>query len=55
MRGRHTARSAAGVDAREAYAVVEGLLAALMAFRQGPGPSTRRPTPAEEEDPLFIG
>ena len=41
--------------AREAYAVIEGLLAALMAFRQGPGPSTRRPTPSEEEDPLFIG
>lgn len=38
--------------AREAYAMLQGLLAA---FRQGPAPSTRRPTAPEEEDPLFIG
>ena len=41
--------------AREAYAVVQGLLAALAAFRQGPAPTARRPTAAEDEDPLFIG
>jgi len=41
--------------AREAYAVVQGLLAALSAFRQGaPGPA-RRPSTNEEEDSLFIG
>ena len=41
--------------AREAYAVVQGLLAALSAFRQGPAPSARRPATTEEEDSLFIG
>ena len=42
--------------AREAYAMVQGLLGALSAFRQGPAPpGHRRPTAAEEEDPLFIG
>jgi len=42
--------------AREAYAVVQGLLGALSAFRQGGSPSaSRRPVAAEEEDPLFIG
>ena len=41
--------------AREAYAMVQGLLAALSAFRQGaPGPP-RRPSTNEEEDSLFIG
>lgn len=43
------------VPAREGYAVLQGLLAALAAFRQGGGPSRRGPTAAEEEDPLFIG
>lgn len=48
-------QASVATPAREAYAVVQGLLAALAAFRQGPGPSRRRPTAAEEEDPLFIG
>jgi len=41
--------------AREAYAVVQGLLAAFSAFRQGPAPAGRRPATTEEEDSLFIG
>jgi hypothetical protein len=41
--------------AREAYAVVQGLLAAMSAFRQGPAPPGRRPATTEEEDSLFIG
>ena len=41
--------------AREAYAVVQGLLGALSAFRQGSPRASRRPVAAEEEDPLFIG
>ena len=41
--------------AREAYAIVQGLLAALSAFRQGPAPAGRRPATTEEEDSLFIG
>ncbi len=42
--------------AREAYAMVQGLLGAFGAFRQGPAaPSPRRHPVAEEEDPLFIG
>jgi hypothetical protein len=41
--------------AREAYAMVQGLLGAFSAFRQGPAPPGRRQTAAEEEDPLFIG
>ena len=40
--------------AREAYAMVQGLLGALGAFRQGAAPG-RRPVAPEEEDPLFIG
>jgi hypothetical protein len=43
--------------ARQAYAVVQGLLAAVGAFRQSvPAPSPgRRPASTEEEDSLFIG
>lgn len=41
--------------AREAYAMVQGVLAALAVFRQGPPPASRRPAATEEEDPLFIG
>ena len=41
--------------AREAYAIVQGLVGALAAFRQGPPPPRRRPAAAEDEDPLFIG
>ena len=41
--------------AREAYAVVQGLLAALSVFRQGPAPAGRRHATTEEEDSLFIG
>ncbi len=39
--------------ARDGFAVVQGVMAALSAFKGAP--STRRPIPAEEEDPLFIG
>lgn len=38
--------------ARDGFAMFQGLLAALAAFRQG---SPKRPTAAEEEDALFIG
>ena len=41
--------------AREAYAMVQGLMGALAAFRQGPSAPSRRPAAAEEEDALFIG
>jgi len=41
--------------AREAYAVVQGLLGALSAFRDGPSRPARRPATSEEEDSLFIG
>jgi hypothetical protein len=41
--------------AREAFAMVQGIMGALAAFRQGGSPASRRPTAAEEEDPLFIG
>ena len=41
--------------AREAYAMVQGLMAALAVFRQGPSASSRRPAASEEEDALFIG
>ena len=42
--------------AREAYAMVQGLMAALAAFRHGPAPpASRRPPAAEDEDALFIG
>ena len=41
--------------AREAYAMVQGVLGALAVFRQGPPPASRRPAVTEEEDPLFIG
>ena len=41
--------------AREAYAMVQGLLAALGAFRQSPPAQGRRPAASDEEDSLFIG
>jgi hypothetical protein len=41
--------------AREAYAVVQGLMAAFGAFRQGAPSAGRRPASSEEEDSLFIG
>ena len=41
--------------AREAYAVVQGLLAAVGAFRQGAPAPGRRAASTEEEDSLFIG
>jgi hypothetical protein len=41
--------------AREAYAMVQGLLGALGAFRQSPpAPAIVRPA-SDEEDSLFIG
>ena len=41
--------------AREAYAILQGLLAAFAAFRQGPAPSASRSPAPEEDDSLFIG
>jgi hypothetical protein len=41
--------------AREAYAVVQGLMAALGAFRERAPSAGRRPVSTEEEDSLFIG
>lgn len=41
--------------ARDAYAMVQGLLAALSAFRQGAPSPAHRQTTSEEEDSLFIG
>lgn len=41
--------------AREAYAMMQGLLGAFSAFRQSSPGASRRPVAAEEEDPLFIG
>jgi hypothetical protein len=41
--------------AREAYAVVQGLMAALGALRQGAPSAGRPPVSTEEEDSLFIG
>ena len=40
---------------REAYAVVQGLLAAFGAFRQSAPAAGRHPASTEEEDSLFIG
>ena len=41
--------------ARDAYAMVQGLMAALSAFRQGAPAPAHRQTTTEEEDSLFIG
>ena len=41
--------------AREAYAMVQGLLAAFGAFRQGSPSPRHRSATTEEEDSLFIG
>jgi hypothetical protein len=41
--------------AREGYALLQGILAALAVFRPGPPAGTKRPAAAEEEDALFIG
>jgi hypothetical protein len=41
--------------AREGYAIFQGVLAALAAFRAGPSTAKRRPSVTEEEDALFIG
>ncbi len=41
--------------ARDAYAMVQGLLAALAAFRQPPPAPARHASASEEEDSLFIG
>lgn len=40
---------------REAYAMLQGLLGAVAAFREGPPAPARRGVSPEEEDPLFIG
>jgi hypothetical protein len=54
-----TLQSSIVTPAREGYAMLQGLMAALSALRQGgaaPADSrSRRQPPAEEEDPLFIG
>ena len=41
--------------AREAYAMVQGVMGALAAFRQAPPRAGRRQVATEDEDPLFIG
>ena len=41
--------------ARDAYALVQGLMAALAAFRQPPPAPARHAGASEEEDSLFIG
>jgi hypothetical protein len=41
--------------AREAYAMLQGLFAAVSAFREGPAPAAQRHAASEEEDSLFIG
>jgi hypothetical protein len=41
--------------AREAYAMVQGLLGAMSVFRPGPPAAGPRAGTTEEEDPLFIG
>ena len=41
--------------ARDAYAMVQGLLAAFAAFRQAPPAPARHASASEEEDSLFIG
>ena len=40
---------------REAYAMLQGLLGAVAAFRGGPAAPVRRGAGSEEEDSLFIG
>jgi hypothetical protein len=40
---------------REAYAMLQGLLGAVTAFRDGPPAPARRGAGSEEEDSLFIG
>ena len=40
---------------REAYAMLQGLLGAVAAFRDGPRAPARQGAGPEEEDPLFIG
>jgi hypothetical protein len=40
---------------REAYAMLQGLLGAVAAFREGPGAPARQGATPEEDDPLFIG
>lgn len=40
---------------REAYAMLQGLLGAVTAFRGGPPAPARRGAGSEEEDSLFIG
>jgi hypothetical protein len=41
--------------AREGYAIFQGILAALAAFRTAPPSRSKRPATADEEDALFIG
>ena len=40
---------------REVYAMLQGLLGAVAAFREGPRAPARQAAGSEEEDPLFIG
>lgn len=41
--------------AREVFAMVQGLIAAFMAFREGPASAVPTHPVSEEEDSLFIG
>ena len=40
---------------REVYAMLQGLMGAVAAFREGPRASVRQGAGSEEEDSLFIG
>lgn len=40
---------------REVYAMLQGLMGAVAAFREGPRASARQGAGSEEEDSLFIG
>ena len=41
--------------ARQGYAIVQGILAAIAAWRTGGPARSKRPATADEEDALFIG
>lgn len=47
-------QSSVVAPAREGFALVQGIIAAISAFRPASAPRSR-PIPAEDEDPLFIG
>ena len=50
-----TVERAVARPAREVFAMVQGLIAAFMAFREGPASAVPTHPVSEEEDSLFIG